>query len=55
MVSRLPVYIMYVCCVCVCTCLFLCEGVEACRSVCVYVGVCVIADVRSEEEVAVFV
>lgn len=40
---------------CVRACLFLCEGVEACRSVCVYVGVCVIADVRSEEEVAVFV
>lgn len=46
---------MYVCVMDVCACLFLCEGVEACQSLCVYVGVCVIADVRSEEEVAVFV
>lgn len=43
---------------CVCPCLFLCIAVQAClraRLVCVYVCARLCVDVRSEEEVAVFV
>lgn len=54
-VSRLPGPIMYVCYVCVCAHACFCVKELRHADRCVFMWVCVIADVRSEEEVAVFV